>query len=696
MRGLERQVGRRRFWLALALMLMLQALLAVALFFLQPDSRPAAVFTAYRYWLFSAWMLLSAALVIVWLVLDRLLFVPLAAVTRGAETMAGPYPGHLLEVRRGHWLGDLPRAVTGLGSALEAARDGRDEAFAGGDPTDHKMALERLLNHLPAGIIVADGEGRILLYNEAARHVLRDQPALGLGREVAEVLAERPLRSALLRRRRGRGPPDQSTGTSFVCATADASRLLQCRLILLDEGEGARYVVTLEDRGMPTPERMGHERRMREAVDALRAPLAGLCAASTAAEAAGDEPTAEARFRHIVNEEAVRLVQRFKVLAGEAEALLAADWRLADVHSGDLVAGVLAQEPDDLPKVTMGDEGEWLRGEGYLLERLLANLLRRLRAELKVAQVRVDAALYGPRVYLDLCWLGRAVPPAQLAGWLESPVEDTGGNTHLGEILERHDAALWSRIHPRRPQEAMLRLPLPAAERDRSTVSLPPRPAFYDFRIGERVATASEEAGQSLSDLDCVVFDTETTGLEPSQGDEIVSIGAIRVTGGRPIHGEVFDTLVNPGRPIPEASRRFHGIDDEHVRDAPDITTTLRRFRAFVGDAVLVAHSAAFDMRFLELKERRSGVRFDRPVLDTLLLSMLVYDHSGDHSLEAIAGRLGVPVTGRHTALGDAVTTAEIFVRLLPLLRGRGIRRLEQADAACRRLAAYRMQQRAF
>jgi DNA polymerase-3 subunit epsilon len=187
-----------------------------------------------------------------------------------------------------------------------------------------------------------------------------------------------------------------------------------------------------------------------------------------------------------------------------------------------------------------------------------------------------------------------------------------------------------------------------------------------------------------LSDVSYTVFDTETTGLDPAGGDEIVQIGAARIVNGKLLRGERFDQLIDPHRSIPEASIRIHGIRPEQVRGKPSITDVLPAFHAFIGDTVLVGHNVAFDLRFLKRKEASSGLPFDQPVLDTLILSSVVHPNEPSHGLETIAARLGVTISGRHTAFGDALVTGELFLKLLPLLAQRGILTLSQAREAAR------------
>ncbi|WP_281823278.1 3'-5' exonuclease [Jannaschia rubra] len=212
------------------------------------------------------------------------------------------------------------------------------------------------------------------------------------------------------------------------------------------------------------------------------------------------------------------------------------------------------------------------------------------------------------------------------------------------------------------------------------------RPLTFDFGTIDNHA-ATELADTPLSALSYVIFDTETTGLDTTR-DDIVQIGAVRVFNGRIVPGESFETLVDPGRPIPAVASRVHGITGEMVAGAPDVTRALRAFHGFAHDAVLVAHNAPFDMAFLD----RTGAEvppFDNPLLDTVLLSAAVFGGSEVHTLDAIADRLDVRIDSsrRHTAMGDALATAHVMLKLLPMLETQGIRTFGDAVAAMRKQA---------
>ncbi|MPY70646.1 MAG: hypothetical protein GEU92_11220 [Alphaproteobacteria bacterium] len=215
--------------------------------------------------------------------------------------------------------------------------------------------------------------------------------------------------------------------------------------------------------------------------------------------------------------------------------------------------------------------------------------------------------------------------------------------------------------------------PVPVSE------GLPSRPVFYDFRP----PVAGSAAGTTpLAELAAVAFDTETTGLDARAGDEIVQIGAVRVRGTTVLGGETFETLVHPGRPVPAASTRFHGLTDESVAGAPAVGEAVARFHRFAGGAVLVAQNASFDMRFLARAEARAGVIFEAPALCTMMLSLFLHPEEPDHTLDALARRFGVETRGRHTAPGDALITASIYCRMVPLLEAAGVTTLDEALAA--------------
>lgn len=186
-----------------------------------------------------------------------------------------------------------------------------------------------------------------------------------------------------------------------------------------------------------------------------------------------------------------------------------------------------------------------------------------------------------------------------------------------------------------------------------------------------------------LDEIVFTVLDTETTGLHCDAGDRLLALGAVRVDGALVRADDTFDALVNPGRHIPAESTAFHGISDDHVADAPPASQVLTDFAAYAADSVLVGHHLAFDLGFLAAPASEAGIVLEPLSLDTMLLSAVLDPHPDTrHGLDGVCARFGVAVIGRHTALGDALATAEVLVRMIPVLAERGIHTLGEARRA--------------
>ena len=288
--------------------------------------------------------------------------------------------------------------------------------------------------------------------------------------------------------------------------------------------------------------------------------------------------------------------------------------------------------------------------------------------------------------HLDLSWSGNPLALETLHVWEHTTLPLTAANQLLtiSAVIAGLDGESVYLFNPTQ-RTSCYRLLLPIAEPQAALdirLKQPGRPEFYDFDLFHQSGQTATLDQSLLSRLSYTVFDTETTGLQPAAGDEIISIGALRIVNGRLLAQENFDQLVQPGRKLSAESIAIHGINDAMLQGQPNINTILPQFHRFAEDTVLVAHNAAFDMRFLQMKEKKTGIRFTQPVLDTLLLSQVIHPHQELHSLEAIATRLGVDIVGRHTALGDAIVTAEVFLKMLPLLAEKGILTLKDAREA--------------
>jgi DNA polymerase-3 subunit epsilon len=161
-----------------------------------------------------------------------------------------------------------------------------------------------------------------------------------------------------------------------------------------------------------------------------------------------------------------------------------------------------------------------------------------------------------------------------------------------------------------------------------------------------------------------VVFDTETTGLSPQDGDRIIEIGCVELLDLIPT-GRVLHTLINPERPIPADATRIHGITNADVKEKPVFSEVIEDLRDFLGDAEIVAHNASFDMAFMHAEfDRLSEQRLTNLVVDTLILARRQF--SGSASLDALCKRFGIDLSSRqnHGALIDAKLLARVYLEL--------------------------------
>jgi len=194
--------------------------------------------------------------------------------------------------------------------------------------------------------------------------------------------------------------------------------------------------------------------------------------------------------------------------------------------------------------------------------------------------------------------------------------------------------------------------------------------------VGTWNARQHEQLARPLHETTFVVVDLETTGGAASASN-IIEIGAARLRNGRVL--EEFQQLLNPGVRLHPFITQLTGISDEMLAGQPRLGAVWPRFEEFLGDAVLVAHNAAFDVGFLNAAAMAYGGRaLPHSHLCTLRLVRRLIPELRRRSLDVVAGHFGVPVNDRHRALGDVRITVEIFFHLLEILGTRGIGHLHQ------------------
>ncbi|MFV0680555.1 exonuclease domain-containing protein [Ottowia sp.] len=578
--------------------------------------------------------------------------------------------------------------------------------------TSERNRLASLLAQSSQSMVVCNLDGLILLYNPRARLQLRTlskapqlasgTDVVGIGRSIYGVLQEAQVQHALNRVRHQLRRGAAQAAAQFV-TTTHSGRLLRVQLAaVLDSAVGAPepqcsgFMLTLDDMTRAYDTAADRDRLLGEVAERISAGVQRVQWAATEGQQADD--ARRARALTTIQGECSDLRDQSAALMRQAAAGMSTRWPLEDMLVADwLVAAERRLTEGERRRIAVDPvpDGLWVRVDSYLLLEAMAMLADQLSDAFapRYLGLRATVSEEGDAAHLDLYWDGQSFSTETVMTW-ELEAVGTGeahGMLTLRDVLGRHHGELaFGRDRLR--NQSFLRFVLPLVSADRADAALTDdaqplapadgRPEFYDFDLFQTRPFQGAHDDEPLTALTYTVFDTETTGLNPSQGDQLIQIGATRIVNGRLLRSESFEQLIDPGRTLSTANIAIHGISNEALQGQPPVAEVLPVFHAFAQGTVLVAHNAAFDMKFLQLQEKATGLVFDQPVLDTLLLAVAAQPQQDSHRLEALTERFGITVTGRHTALADATATAEVLLHLIPLLQAQGIRTLGQARAA--------------
>lgn len=579
-----------------------------------------------------------------------------------------------LDAAPARYLGDLAPAAGAIAGTLQKERRIVEETVA--RTTAQLQAeterLTALLADVQAGLLLCAPEHTLVFYNAPAVEMLRDTGRPRLDRSVFDLLRAPPIQATYRRLIASEGA---EKGAELLVTTTGCGKSLSAHMRLvsgaLGLGEVPGYVLTLRDVTDDLRLHTDRARMLRDTIEGLRQPAAALGAQIELYDETGGTAPASG-----IVAEARRLVDEVAEVATRYDNARETWWPMQEVRASHIIDGLRGQIGEGGPTLDAPSPHMLLRCDGFALTGLLSALVEEVHGRGLTRALSLEVDPEGDGACLTLAWPGDTLPLDALEALLDRPIPDSALDLTGREVLDQHGTEIW----PERLPDGRAALRLPIAEA-RPTQAMPERkghlaerPAVYDFGLLNR-SRDTAKAGRALSDLTYVVFDTETTGLEPQGGDEVVQIAAVRVMNGRIVEGEVIDQLVDPERSIPPGATKVHGVSEDMVRGMPRIREAGARFHRFCDNAVLVAHNAPFDMAFFHRHAADIGASFDHPVFDTVLLSAILFGQQEQHTLDALAERFGVviPEADRHTAYGDTVATAQVFLRMLPMLEARGL-----------------------
>ena len=580
---------------------------------------------------------------------------------------------------------------------------------------EEKNILAAFMSELPEGVLICNAEGRILFYSKQVKRMLAGadniipdsesgsdkarfgagESFIGLGRSIFSIVDKNLIVHALDEIAEKLKRKEADISSNFV-VVGKGNKLLRAEAvpILNHLRKFTGFIIIFNDITQQTEADRVVNFMLQSLTTSIRSSLAGIRSSIEAIVEYPDMEKAQLqKFRKIIHYECITLGSVLDNMSSDYSSHFITQWPLVPILDQNLVESIRSKAEEKLDIIIdmeYSDDHNSVKVDSYSITLGMLCVLNQLRNETGNRKFTCKTERKGIFVNFDFIWQGSPIKIETLRKWDHQILilKDEELPLSLKAVLQYHEAEIWSNVCDGERDKSYLRLILPAIEtyepENIRTITILPesRPEFYDFDMFSQPGQIPELDNRPLNELAFTVFDTETTGLDPKGGDKIISVGSIRIVNGRLLHDERFDQFVDPERSLPFESIKIHGIQPEMLKGQPTIDKVLPLFQQFAEDTVLVAHNAAFDMRMLQINEAETGVKFINPVLDTLLLSAVVHPTQDNHNLEAIAKRLGISIVGRHTALGDAIATGEIFLKLISLLAKHGIYTLKEARIA--------------
>jgi len=655
-----------------------------------------------------AQILAVLVLTVVVYVMYRTYAMPLSSMAEQVRMIALSNPAHRLDDQGPSEMKDLVRAISLLADRYQKVGEDIDKRVeeAGAALKEERDTLATLTSKLSQGVVICNLAGRVLLYNQQARRFLagpiRGSGAgdwIGLGRSIYTLLDESLIRHALMTLVRGRQRGNAPTMVPFVAPRSSGGALYVHLLpISSRDRQWHGYILTLDDLSHRMAKETRRAHAIRRLIERQRAAVASIRASIETITAYPDMDTdGLQQFHSVIHDEVLALSTGFDGLEDEVYAELGERLPHQHVLASDFVAAVERHVHDVVGvqiEVSVPVEPLTLEVDSYALARCVIFLIGELRRICAAESVLFTFQSKPPYALTTIAWNGEPLQMEWLQTWGTKDISSdfSGPPLTFLEVIDQHRGTIWVKPSADGGKHNLhILLPLADAsnlEEHQSALDDTADTHTFDFRQSPHAAHFADPSKIPLTDLSYTVLDTETTGLSPGEGDEIIAIGAVRIVNGRVLTRDVFDTFVNPDVPIKEESEAIHGITQNMLRGKPRIDEVMPDLCRYLEDSVIVGHNIDFDLRFFRNVEAKTGMKIDNQVLDTLLLERLVSPNQQDKRLDAIAHRLGITATGRHTALGDALTTAEVFLALIPMLSAQNIHTFESAKTACKKVAA--------